>query len=127
MNPHSSAPDTTVIDVLDRFAEAGWTRNHVARPGALMKCGNCSQLTPTSQLDVDAIHRVEGASDPDDMQMVLGIVCPQCATGGAVVVAYGPSASEADAEFIVDLDLDGRDDPVADDPEPSNTADPDRD
>ncbi|WP_040496610.1 HNH endonuclease signature motif containing protein [Ilumatobacter nonamiensis] len=124
MTSESSTTDSTVVDVLARFTDDGWTSNHVARPGAVMKCGNCGKETPTTELDVDALHRVEGDSDPDDMQIVLGIVCPRCDTRGAVVVAYGPSAPETDAEFLVDLDLDGRDDPVAVDPDPSESAEP---
>lgn len=117
-----SRTDTTLVDVLERFADRGWTTNHVARPGGVMKCGNCAQTTPTSRLDVDALHRLEGSSDPDEMQVVLGIVCPHCSARGAVAVAYGPSASESDAEFIVDLDLDGRNDPVATDPRPAGNS-----
>lgn len=115
----SAIPESpsTVVDALERFATEGWTHNHVARPGAVMKCGKCTEESPTSTLDVDALHRLEGASDPDEMQIVLGITCPHCAAKGAVVVAYGPSAGETDAEFVVDLDLDGRDDPVADEPD----------
>lgn len=124
MTSESSTTDSTVVDVLDRFAGDGWTTNHVARPDAVMKCGDCAQETSTTDLDVDALHRVEGASDPDDMQIVLGITCPRCSARGAVVVAYGPSAPETDAEFLVDLDLDGRDDPVAVDPAPSESTEP---
>jgi len=116
MASEASASDESVVAVLERFADEGWTTNHTVRPDAEMKCGNCARLTAVGRLDVDALHRVEGASDPDDMQIVLGITCPHCSARGAVVVAFGPSAADTDAEFLVDLDLDGRTDPVATDP-----------
>lgn len=112
------ATDSSLVDVLERFADRGWATNHTARPGAVMKCGNCARETPAEGLDVDALHRIEGASDPDDMQLVLGITCPRCSSRGAVAVAYGPAATDVDAEFVLGLDLDGRDDPVAIDPDP---------
>jgi len=116
MTSSSSASDESVVEVLGRFAEEGWAANHVVRPDAEMKCGHCARQTPVDRLDVDALHRVEGASDPDDMQLVVGMTCPHCSTRGALVIAFGPSASDTDAEFLVDLDLDGRADPVAADP-----------
>ncbi len=107
------ATDDSVTSVLETFADDGWTENHVARPGGTMKCGRCGTETGSSELRVDAMHRVEGASDPEDMQMVLGIVCPNCEAHGALVASYGAAASEQDSEFVVDLDLDDSTDPVA--------------
>lgn len=78
-----------------------------------MKCGNCSEESKRGEIEVDALHRVEGSSDPDDLQMVVGITCSRCGTAGAVVLAYGPNASEEDAEFLAELDLDDVTDPVA--------------
>lgn len=116
MTSPTPAADESVIDVLARFADDGWTADHIARPYAKMRCGVCSRHSLVAELETDAMHRVEGASDPDDMQMVVGLTCPYCASRGAVVLAYGPSASETDSEFVGALTLDNPADPVANDP-----------
>ena len=46
---------------------------------------------------------MEGASDPDDMTLVVAARCPHCGAGGVVVLGYGPTASEADAAVLVRL------------------------
>lgn len=56
-------------------------------------------------IDVAAPHRAEGASDPDDMQIVVGFPCPECGSKGAVVAGYGPTGSENDLEFMSSVDL----------------------
>ncbi len=110
------AADLSVVAVLERFADEGWTADHTARPDGIMECGRCRRQTPAHELTVDALHRVEGASDPDDMQMVIGVACPNCGASGALVVSYGPIASERDAALVADLDLDDASDPIAVDP-----------
>ena len=96
--------DTSLVSVLETFAEEGWTANHLVVPGAEMKCGECAATTPAGELTVSARHRIEGASDPSDMQAVFGISCPACGADGALAAGYGPEASEQDAEFTADLD-----------------------
>lgn len=101
----TNAGDLSLLPVLDAFAENGWSANHLTRPDGEMKCGGCGENTHSSKLEAITVHRIEGASDPDDMQMVLGIECPRCATKGVLVVGYGPSAEEQDAEFLIELGM----------------------
>ena len=51
-----------------------------------------------------ALGALEGASDPDDMILVIAASCPVCSTGGTVVLGYGPNASPEDADLIVALE-----------------------
>ncbi len=97
--------DMSLVPVLGVFADSGWNSNHLTRPGGAMKCGTCGEESGSARLDAITIHRIEGSSDPDDMQMVLGIECPLCGARGALVVSYGPNASEQDAEFLGDLGI----------------------
>ncbi|WP_420452925.1 hypothetical protein [Ilumatobacter sp.] len=100
-----NAPDdSSLVSVLDTFGEDGWTANHLVQEGARMKCGECGELTAASELTVSARHRIEGASDPSDMQAVFGIECPACGAKGSLAAGYGPEASEQDADFTSDLD-----------------------
>lgn len=102
--------DTSLVSVLATFDDEGWPENHLVKPEAKMKCGNCGELSAADELTVDARHRVEGASDPSDMQAVFGITCPKCDAKGSLVASYGPEASEQDSEFTASLDETG--DPV---------------
>lgn len=47
-----------------------------------------------------ALHRLEGASDPDDMAVVVAVTCPQCSVGSALVLSYGPTASGIEADVL---------------------------
>jgi len=78
-----------------------------------MKCGACGAESRGGDLDVAALHRIEGASNPEDMQAVLGITCPLCGARGALVVAYGPVTSDQDAHLLAAVDLGKVADPVA--------------
>jgi hypothetical protein len=49
---------------------------------------------------IDAQYRFEGASDPDDEAVVLGLHDPVTGTRGVLVSAYGPAASAAEAEVL---------------------------
>jgi DNA-directed RNA polymerase subunit RPC12/RpoP len=101
----TNASDLSLLPVLETFADNGWSANHLTRPNAEMKCGGCGETTNSSELEAVTVHRIEGASDPDDMQMVLGIECPRCGDKGVLVVGYGPNASEQDAAFLLELGM----------------------
>jgi hypothetical protein len=50
------------------------------------------------------LRRLEGASDPDDLVAVVGLVCPVCGARIAAVLHYGPTASAAEADVLAALD-----------------------
>src|SRR6187401_2549475 len=62
--------------------------------GGEILCLTCRERFGADTQRADDIDRVEGASDPADMAMVLPVRCPHCDTTGALVVRYGPEASE---------------------------------
>lgn len=113
MTDDQTATDTTVVEVLRKFAAAGWTTNFVAEPDAAFRCTSCDSISPVVDADIGAQHRVEGASDPADMQLVVGMTCPVCQTGGVMVLGYGPAASERDEDIVVALHDGEVIDPVA--------------
>ena len=113
MNEPIDPADTSTVTVLERFAADGFDENHIVTDRGDVTCGACSTTAHTESWEIGAQHRVEGASDPDDLQLVVGLACPQCSARGAVVVAYGPTGSDADALFVRDVDLDGVSDPLA--------------
>lgn len=117
MSNSMSAGDDSVVTVLDKFRAAGWGVNHVVREQGKIECGQCGAVVSADVLDITAQHRVEGASDPDDMQIVLGFSCPECAAAGAVVVAYGPTGSENDLDLMSLVKNSDAADPTAETPD----------
>lgn len=119
MTEQSSQPadampgDESAVSVLTDFGDAGWTANHLVRDAGMIECGECGVTTSAADVVVGAQHRIEGASDPDDMQLVVGTGCPECSTRGAIVLGYGPNASEEDTAVYALIDLQDVPDPVA--------------
>ncbi|MGD9795237.1 MAG: hypothetical protein AB7V43_17340 [Acidimicrobiia bacterium] len=49
------------------------------------------------------LHRLEGATDPDDMSTVSALRCPACGEHGLLVTSYGPEADADEADVLVAL------------------------
>ena len=82
---------------------AGFTAQMAARPGGMLLCFNCRTESPAADFDLQVQRRTEGASDPDDMLAIVGVVCPNCGARGTAVLGYGPEADEDDAEVLTHL------------------------
>jgi len=81
----------------------GYGAQATSLEGGFVQCEGCEQPTPAGEVQVDALYRIEGASDPDDMSAVLAIVCPSCATKATLVLHYGPMATADDADVLAAL------------------------
>ena len=55
-------------------------------------CSGCNQFHSVTGVIQERIYRFEGASNPDDMSIVVGLRCQICGRTGIVVSAYGPDA-----------------------------------
>ncbi len=95
--------NTDLLHVLAGLADEGFTHNLTPRPGAALRCDECGGTSPVDAFDVVRSRRLEGASDPDDLQLVVAARCPGCGTGGVAVVGYGPTAGEEDADVVAAL------------------------
>jgi hypothetical protein len=91
----------TIRDVLAEVEAHGFTGQFAARPGAKVECFHCHHVMEARDIDLDALNRLEGASDPDDMLAVLSLTCTKCGTKGTVVVNYGPESTPEDADVLV--------------------------
>lgn len=112
MDPIEGAPsdNTTIVGVLAQFREDGYGADFMVESGPALRCRECDHVIPVEELELDALRRIEGASDPDDMAAVLAVRCPSCGTKGTALVAYGPTASEDEDELLrqlPDADRDG--------------------
>jgi hypothetical protein len=63
----------------------------------------CCDTTPAADLPIDSLYRIEGASDPGDMAIVVAFTCPHCSSQDTMVLRYGPEASAEDADVLVAL------------------------
>jgi len=101
MDPEQGAPsdNTTAVAVLQRLLEDGYDADFFAVEGGL-RCGRCREVTPGTDIELDALRRLEGASDPADMASVLAATCPSCGAKGTAMVKYGPDATAEEDQLL---------------------------
>jgi hypothetical protein len=99
----ASQDGTGVAGVLDRATAAGYTAVFEAEPGAELRCGTCDVVSGATTFERPWQSRLEGASDPDDMAQVSGLVCPACGALGTFVSLFGPGAETDAADVMVAL------------------------
>jgi hypothetical protein len=96
--------DDALRNVLTHLAEEGYVDDLVpAGEGGVLRCTRCGESSPAGAFRVERERRLEGASDPDDMVLVVAARCPACGAAGTVVLGYGPEASGADSDLVVAL------------------------
>jgi hypothetical protein len=94
---------TTVVSVLGIYEAAGFGPTLFATDDGQVRCTSCGETSDPTRLNVEAVRRLEGASDPDDMQAVVAATCPACGKPGTMVLHYGPTASAGDADVLKNL------------------------
>ena len=105
--PVAGAPsdNATLTEVLADLTDRGWTESFFAVGGGALRCGRCRQEIACADVAVEESRRLEGASDPDDMLLVVAVRCPACDAQGSAALAFGPEASPEDSDAIAALDL----------------------
>jgi len=102
------ASNITLAELLGAFEAEGYSTQMAVRPAGYVLCMGCQMESEASEMQVDAMERMEGASDPDDMLAVFALVCPLCRSQGTLVVGYGADTSLDDADVLAQLgDVDG--------------------
>lgn len=71
--------------------------------GGRIRCLSCGLTAPAGEMRVDAQHRIEGVSDPDDNLLVVGLRCPGCNDRGTLTLPFGPPAQREDVEALMAL------------------------
>lgn len=84
------APET-VTEALALLEAEGYTASFTVRDGRVL-CRACGEAHDAVTAVVERIYRFEGASDPDDEEIVFALRCPVCGARGTLVSAYGPGA-----------------------------------
>jgi hypothetical protein len=102
---HAGVPsdNTTMTRVIEHYERQGYGGQFVVVAGGSVVCSSCGAESVVADLEVDGRRRLEGASDPADMAMIVALRCPVCATGGTAIVRYGPEAEPEHSEFLLAL------------------------
>ena len=106
----SSSDDTamsaplTVLDAVQLLEAEGYTTPITVRADGSIRCGACAETHALQNALIDRVYRFEGASDPDDEAIVLGLRCPRCDAKSVLVSAFGPNAEPAVLQQLVLLD-----------------------
>jgi hypothetical protein len=100
--------EETMTEVLARYDQKGYEGSFSARPEGMVFCHACRDLTPADQVPLEALHRFEGTSDPQDENVVVALECPNCGALGTLVLPYGSHASPDEHQVLSAL-LDDRD------------------
>jgi hypothetical protein len=101
VDPRLSRPgESGIAEVLAAYEAKGFTAGFVPRAGGNVMCTACRDVSPAEQVPVEAMHRFEGASDPEDEAILIGAECPSCGEWGTVVLSYGPNGSAEDGEVL---------------------------
>ncbi|MGZ4694039.1 MAG: hypothetical protein ACXWCM_03405 [Acidimicrobiales bacterium] len=91
---------------LDALRAVGYEADfEIGRSGLAISGGD---PVPIADVHIDGEYRFEGASDPDDESMVIALHDAVSGRLGVLVTAYGPSASEAEAEVLAALAVNER-------------------
>lgn len=101
MGISGESPDNiTLGEILESLELEGYRGQMAARPAGQVLCVSCHMESDAAEMEVDALRRMEGVSDPADMMAIAALVCPVCGTHGTLVLSYGPEASADDAEVL---------------------------
>lgn len=101
--PGVPSDNTTMVEVVDGYEKAGFDDPFVLRDDGSVTCGACGSSVEPEELELHALRRLEGASDPGDMVAVVAFACPGCGGRGTLVVPFGPEASAGEARFLQQL------------------------
>jgi hypothetical protein len=70
--------DTALGSVQSVLSADGFDGQFIAVAESRVLCTRCRSLMSAAWLSADEVTRLEGASDPDDMLVVIPVTCPVC-------------------------------------------------
>jgi hypothetical protein len=90
----------TLTDALRDLEARGYRGSFLHLDDGALRCEACGAQRPAEAYAAERQHRIEGASDPADESLVVGIVCPACGTKGSVLFPYGARVPRRDAAIL---------------------------
>ncbi len=98
-----TSADATITDVLEGYAQGGFSSSFVVTDEAALECLECSAVSTPDTVTMSSLRRLEGESDPADMVAVVALTCPACGARGTAVLGFGPMSTEQDSSVIQGL------------------------
>jgi hypothetical protein len=95
---------STLTEVLDELERAGFTGQTRVVAGARLECLTCRQVFDARESGDVRQRRLEGASDPADMLIVVGLSCPRCGVRATAILNYGPDSTVEDVDVLSALE-----------------------
>jgi len=120
--PPANPSDASLAAVEARLREDGYTGQFRAQEGGNLLCLTCRGTFRASTRNADEVRRLEGASDPADMLVIVPLVCPVCDTAGTLVANYGPEASLEEAQVLRAMEREPSEGDDLDEPAPGVTS-----
>lgn len=102
--PQYARDASSLTSMVSQFEEEGFTGQFAVREGGMLLCLGCRMEHPAAEMEMTALRRAEGASDPADMAAVVGLQCGHCGHKGTVVLNYGPEASIDESDVLLALE-----------------------
>jgi hypothetical protein len=102
--PETPTDATPLSEAVAGFEAEGFTGQFAAREGATVVCYTCHETVPANEVELVALIRSEGASDPDDMVAVAAVICPRCGAKGTLVLKFGAIATAEDEDVLAALE-----------------------
>lgn len=98
--PDNATDATPLAEALATYEAQGFTAQLGATDDARVMCYTCHVASAPGDVELVALLRTEGASDPDDMTAVAAVACPHCGARGTLVLHYGATASAEHDEIL---------------------------
>ena len=89
----------TMLEAMARLRELGYLQDLSSLPGGRLRCSSCDEVVDASEAVIDEIVRYEGASDPDDEEILAAITTP-AGHKGLFLAAYGPATPADDVAVL---------------------------
>ena len=96
--------EDTIQSVIAELQGRGFTADMFVTPDARVRCGACDHDAAPTDLELAALRRIEGDSDPADMAAVLALTCLVCGCQGTAIVRFGPEAEPQDIAVLRAVD-----------------------
>ncbi|MBK5223948.1 MAG: hypothetical protein JJE52_13965 [Acidimicrobiia bacterium] len=92
----------TVTEAIAELRADGYAEDVSVQDDGL-RCSRCRHVHRVDEVVIGAALRVEGATDPGDEAIVLGLVCSSCRARAVLVAGYGPTADPVEAGVVARL------------------------
>lgn len=89
----------TILEASERLRRRGYAGDFSATDEGLLRCQGCGTNHEPAELEIHEVVRYEGASNPDDEEILFALECG-CGRRGLYVSAFGPGVGTGDVAVL---------------------------